>query len=226
MSGQENDNSTNEPKASDMEIIQVLREAKNQDEVPALMTSQINEIGDFDYSSTGLNIRLSQLNDEELVGHQKAAGRNIWWLPSEGTTKKVELSIFEDYIDYSSLDPERFSTEKAKEIANSRVPDYGDDNWWQRLYKLGSNLFHAGIFLFAISFALLIVDPVATTNRLLGYGILLGLTFIGVSGIYLLIGRGGQAVARREKISGEPFGGENMLMYLRKEAITLLGSNR
>lgn len=214
MSGKELSGSGNEPKASDMELLQILREAKEEDGIPALMTSQFNDVGDFDYSTTGLNDRLKQLHQEKLLGHQKAANRHLWWLPSEGTTEEAELSTLEEMIDYGSLEPSRFSSEKANEIAEVCLPDYGDNNWWQRIHSLGGTIFRGGVFLFTISFALLVVDNIPLPPSYLGLVLVVGLCFIGASAFVIGTGSVGQKLVERDKLPGEPFGGEDLVKFL------------
>ncbi|WMT10356.1 hypothetical protein NP511_22590 (plasmid) [Natrinema thermotolerans] len=202
-----------EKRASDAELLEILRRTKEEG-IPSLTTAQIDDVGGYDYSNQGLNERLMKLHEEELIGHQKASERHIWWFPDQGTTQEVDLPSLEELIDYEELEPERFSQAKAEEIAEELLPDYGSSNWWQRLYSFGSAMFYFGVVLFALSFALLIVEWVASTSPLVGMLLVVGTTAIMGCVPFIAAGVLGQEAAIRGHVSEEPFEGENLIPYL------------
>lgn len=203
--------------ASDGELIGILRESKAEG-IPALTTAQIDEIGGYGYSNQGLNERLEELHEDQLIGHQIASGRHMWSFPDQGTTEEVSLPSLEELVDYEKLDPERFSQGQAEEIAEALLPDYGDENWWQRLGSFGDKAFRIGVVLFILPLAVVMVgDAYAYVPDILADGSLaLGIAMVIGSVPYLIISLLGQKAVKGEYLPEEPFGGEDLIIYLLK----------
>lgn len=106
-------------RASDEELFAILRRIKKHENIPALTTSQINEIGGFDYSNHHLNDRLEELHNDGILGHMKASNRHIWWLSSEGKTEEVGLPKLEELIKYDQIDPSKFDQKKPKKLLST-----------------------------------------------------------------------------------------------------------
>lgn len=206
------ENSEPEPKASDSELLGVLRMAKDELGIPALATSQFNEIGGYDYSNQGLNDRLFDLHENGYVGHQKVAGRHLWWHSAVGDTDEIDVKSIEEITDTDSIDAERFSREKAEEIAKENIPQY-ERNYWQRVAKTSDGPLRVGAVMFLGALGLSIsgssVDPTLTGSLLIA-----GMLFVGVGfGLYLT-GIIGQTLSKRTKFPDEPFESDSLLSYL------------
>lgn len=207
-SGDSSTEHTNQ-RATDEQLFAILREAKRKDGIPALVTSQFNEIGDYDYSSTGLNQRLRNLHEDGILGHQKAGNRHMWWLSGEGTTEPTELSPLEELVDYDELDPEQFSEEKAKEIMEAAVPGF-KKNWWQRVYRGGDDLFRIGGVLFLATLGVLAVDSTLLPDQIFAIALMIGFVLITGALAHYVVGYLGGFFARHTNVSDEPWDGENL----------------
>lgn len=202
-----------EPRATDEELFAILRSANEEKQIPALVTSQINEFGEFGYSSTQLNDRLRDLRDEGILGHQKAAGRHMWWLSSEGDTGSAELSSLEELVDYEQIDPVRFTEDQAKEIAELCIPDY-KKNWWQRVYLSADDLSRPGSLLFLVSLGVAAVDASILPTAVIGAGLLGGIVLVGVSVALYFVGYVGNLLVTHTQLSPEPWEGEKLRTVL------------
>jgi hypothetical protein len=218
--GTEGKNTGSQERVSDEQLFAVLRGAKKEDGVPALVTSQINEIGDFGYSSTALNSRLRDLHEEGILGHNKAANRHIWWLANEGTAEEVDLSSLEELVSVENLDPERFSEEKAEEIASENIEDF-KDNWWQRQSRNGDFLLRIGMLVFLVSLGVEVAN-LGVSSLLLGFAIIFSLGFTGGAAASYIIGFLGNVGVKMGWVSEEPWNGKSpfsyTLMKLRSES--------
>lgn len=195
-------------RATDTELFAILRGAEKNG-IPALVTSQFNEIGEYGYSSTGLNERLMNLHEDGIIGHQKAGNRHMWWLSGEGTTESTELSSLEEIVNYEELDPEKFSKEQATEIAEVAIPGY-KKNWWQRVYLSGDDLFRPGGGLLFISFGFFAVNPTLLPDSVLAIGLIVGLVLILGAFWHYIVGYLGELLTRYTDLPEEPWGGENL----------------
>lgn len=196
-------------RATDQQLFAILRRAKEEDGIPALVTSQINEIGDYDYSGTGLNERLMSLHEDGILGHQKAANRHFWWLSGEGTTEPTELSSLEEMVDYNELDPEKFTEEKAREIAEVAIPGF-KKNWWQRVYLGADDLLRPGGGIFLATLGFLAIDSTLIPDPILAFALIFGLGFITVAFVEYTVGYIGAFFARHTGLTEEPWGGKNL----------------
>lgn len=197
-------------RVSDEELFAILRRANKEYGVPALVTSQINDIGGYDYSGTALNSRLRDLHEDGIIGHQKAANRHFWWLSSEGTTDPVEIPSLEALVDYDSLDSEKFEREKAIEIANENIPGFKKD-WWQRVYQEGDNLFRVGGICLLFSVGLAVLDVSWVPSEILGGILIAGLGFVVGSLVEYVVGYCGHRISRVTRLPAEPWDGENLI---------------
>lgn len=191
-------------RATDEELWAILRKVKEEDEIPSLLTSQFNDIWDYDYSNYGLNQRLRKLHDEGIVGHQKAAGRHMWWLSGVGTTESVELSTLENLIDYEDLNPERFSEEKANEIATAVIPGF-EKNWWHRVHRYGDDVFRVGAGIFAIVVGVLVSGSAVLPDPLLGSGLIAGMVLMSFGILQWMVGKLGNIFSHRDWLPAEPW---------------------
>jgi hypothetical protein len=209
MSGENSEDTHNNERASDEELFSILREAKEQDGIPALTTSQFNHVGGYDYSTQGLNDRLMNLHEDGIIGHQKASNRHFWWLSSEGSTDTTELSSLEEMVDYEELDPERFSEEKAVEIAKTSIPGY-QLNWWQRVYRDGDDYFRVGAIMFLSALGSSAADLAFLPQSVLAGVLLVGFLVVLISMGYYSIGMAGQFLSQRTSLPEEPWGGDGL----------------
>jgi len=198
-----------EPRANDEELFAILRSAEEERRIPALVTSQINELGEFGYSPTQLNSRLKTLRDEGILGHQKASGRHMWWLSSEGDTGSTDLSRLEELVDYEQLDPERFTEEQAVEIAEACISDYTKD-WWQRVFLTADNVFRTGSVIFLLAIGLAAIDTSLLPTPVFGFGLLFGIGLVAVSIVQYAVGYVGHRLAENTNLPTEPWGGRDL----------------
>lgn len=195
-------------KATNEEILGVLIQAKEELEIPALMTSQFNEIGNFDYTTTGLNKRLEKLHEKGYVGHQKVGGRHIWWHSTSGTTDSVEVMSLEEMVNCENLSPDRFSQQKSKEIASENLVEF-DKNYWQRLKSSGDNPSQLGGYLFLITLGGIIIGY-GSDRFVVAAGLFIGLILIATGFLYFSIGTVGHYSSKYTKLPEEPFDGEDL----------------
>lgn len=209
MTTSESSSEDSKQRASDKELFAILREAKQKKDIPALVTSQFNEIGEYDYSSTGLNQRLMDLHEDGIIGHQKAGNRHIWWLSSEGTTEPVELSSIEELVDYNELDPEKFTEDQAREIAEEAIPGF-KKNWWQRIFASGDDPLRIGFILMFFSIAINAWSPGVIPNSILGLALIIGIVFTIIGTASFIVGWVGDNLTNWTRLPDEPWGGKNL----------------
>ncbi len=207
------------PRVKDAELIAVLRRAKKEHGLPALVTSQFNEIGNYDYSGTALNDRLLQLHDEGIIGHKKAGNRHLWWHSGEGSTKPVQTPDLESLIDYEEIDPSRFTEQQAKEIAAQNISGF-EENWWQRIDNWGKESINIGVIIFLVALGLLLPDSSAP-NWVIATATAMSLTILGISILMQFIGVIGGFLEKFDKVPAEPFGGQNLGEYVWEEFVPL-----
>lgn len=208
-------------RATDEQLFAILRKAKREDGIPALVTSQFNEIGEYDYSSTGLNQRLMNLHEDGILGHQKAGNRHMWWLSGEGTTEPTELSPLVEMVDYDELDPEQFSEEKAEEIMEVVVPGF-KKNWWQRVYLSGDDLFRAGGVIFLAALGIVAVDPMFLPDAIFATALSVGFLLVVWALANYSVGYLGNIFVRHAGLSEEPWGGKNLTGVVMNRVRSLL----
>lgn len=198
-------------RATDEELFAILREANKEMGVPALVTSQFNEVGGYDYSSTALNERLMDLHEDGVIGHQKAGNRHMWWL--EGTREPVDLPPLEEMVDYDDLNPEQFSEKKAQEIAEAAIPGH-DKNWWQRVYGGGDDFLRLAAVLLLLSLGTTVAGITAIPDVLIGAALAAGLSFFAFGCLSFAVGYLGTFLAEHTVIPEEPWEDENLLDYI------------
>lgn len=214
MSSPESSNeSAGSQRATDTELREILFRAKEERGLPALLTSQINEIGGFEYSGTGLNSRLFGLHEKEHIGHKKAAGRHMWWPASEGATEDEELPTLEELVDTAKINPNRFSEKEAREIAKASIPGYYR-NWWQRVFYSMDTPFRAGAASFFVSIVLLSMDSVPIPMVVYELGVILGFLLVLGSASGYILGGVGAKLAERTSVPEEPWNGDNFPRYV------------
>lgn len=210
--GQSSEEHTNQD-ASDSEIFAVLRRVKEEDGIPALVTSQFNDIWEYDYSNEGLHKRLMALHEDGILGHMKASNRHFWWLSSEGETGDTSVSSLEELVRYDDLPAEKFSEEKAREIASKKIPGF-DKNAWERMFEMGDSFMRVGILVFFGSLATISVNQNFIPRDVLAIILFFGLVFILLSGGYYLTGYIGGKAHKAGYVSEEPFDEKTSLSYL------------
>lgn len=213
MSEQETTEGHTNQDASDSEIFAVLRRVKEEDGIPALVTSQFNDIWEYEYSNEGLHKRLMALHEDGILGHMKASNRHFWWLSSEGETDETSVSSLEELVHYEDLPTERFSEEKAREIAAERIPEFKKDAWG-RMFESGDTFLRSGILVFFISLGILSTDQSLIPQDLIAVILLFGTAFIAISGGYYLVGYIGGKVQNAGYVSEEPFDEKTLLGYV------------
>ncbi|NHN40517.1 hypothetical protein G9C85_02545 [Halorubellus sp. JP-L1] len=212
MAKSDTEKQASDSKATDGELIDLIMRATKDDDPPALLTSQINEIGEYDYSSTGLNNRLETLNEQGVLGHQKASGRHMWWI-GEGDKSPEGLPSLEDLVEYEELDPEKFSEDKGREIAQTVIPGY-ESTYWDSLESLGNQLMFLGVGLFALSILLATTFSQDVPNIVSGVVVWFALASLFGAFLGKLGGGIGEIFYQRGRFSAEPFDGQRPILYL------------
>lgn len=202
--------------ATDSEIFAVLRRVKEEDGIPALVTSQFNDIWEYDYSNEGLHKRLMALHEDGILGHMKASNRHIWWLSSEGDTGETSVSNLEDLVHYADLPAEKFSEEKAREIAAENIPGF-EKNAWERMIDVADLYMRAGIFVFFVSLGIFVIEQNIIPEILLGVVFLAGLGLIALSGGYNIVGYIGNRLQKAGYVSEEPFDQKTAIGHIREQ---------
>lgn len=199
--------------ASDAEIFAVLRRVKEEDGIPALVTSQFNDVWDYEYSNEGLHKRLMSLHNDGILGHMKASNRHIWWLSSEGETDETSLSSLEDLLHYDDLAAEKFTEEKAREIAAENIPGF-EKNAWERMFDAGDSFIRAGILLFFLSMVTIMIEQSIVPEIFIATIAFVGVVLILLSGGYYVVGYIGGKAQMAGYISDEPFDEKTLLGYI------------
>lgn len=199
--------------ASDSEIFAILRRVKQEDGIPALVTSQFNDIWEYDYSNEGLHKRLMALHEEGILGHMKASNRHFWWLSSEGETDETSVSSLEELVYYDDLPAERFTEEKAREIAAEQIPGF-KKNAWERMFDTGDTFMRVGILLFFVSLGIFSTEQNLIPQEVVAVALLFSMVFISLSGGYYLTGYVGGKAQRVGYVSDEPFNEKTLLGYI------------
>lgn len=199
--------------ASDSEIFAVLRRVKEEDGIPTLVTSQFNDIWEYDYSNEGLHKRLIALHEDGILGHMKASNRHFWWLSSEGTTDDTSVSSLEELVNYDVLPAEEFSEEKAREIAAEKIPGF-EKNAWKRMIEMGDVFMRAGVLIFFFSLAMLFLEVNLIPQEIIAAVLFLGMVFVSLSGGYYLVGYGGDKAHDAGYVSDEPFDKKSIPSYI------------
>lgn len=218
MSDQAADGEHTNQHATDSEIFAVLRRVKEEDGIPALVTSQFNDVWEYDYSNEGLHKRLTALHEDGILGHMKASNRHIWWLSSEGETEQTSLSTLEELVRYDDLPADEFSAEKAREIAAENIPEFGS-NFWDRLFETGDSIMRLAIVAFFGSLGILISEQQYMPQGLLAGGLVGGLMLGLIAGGYYLVGYIGTKIHKWGYISEEPLEEKTVLGYVKDEII-------
>ncbi|WP_363463497.1 hypothetical protein [Halogeometricum borinquense] len=199
--------------ATDSEIFAVLRRVKEEDGIPALVTSQFNDIWEYDYSNEGLHKRLMALHEDGILGHMKASNRHFWWLSSEGETGDTSVSSLEELVHYDDLPAERFTEEKAREIAAEKIPGF-KKNAWERMIETGDSFMRAGILVFFLSLGIFSIEQNFIPQPLVAVVLFLGMVFITFSGGYYLVGFIGGKAQKAGYTSAEPFNEKTLFRYV------------
>ena len=199
--------------ATDSEIFAVLRRVKEEDGIPALVTSQFNEIWEYDYSNEGLHKRLMTLHEDGILGHMKASNRHFWWLSSEGETGDTSVSSLEELVHYDDLLAERFTEEKAREIAAEKIPGL-KKNAWERMIETGDSFMRAGLLIFFLSLGIFSIEQNFIPQPLVAVVLSLGMVFISFSGGYYLVGFIGDKAQKAGYASVEPFNEKTLFRYV------------
>jgi hypothetical protein len=200
-------------RASDEELFAILRRTEKEEDIPALTTRQIDEIGGFGYSNQQLNDRLGELHEDGILGHMKASNRHIWWLSSEGTTQEVEIPELEELIRPDEIGATRFDQKKAEEIAKHCIPNY-ERNWWRRVFENGQDLAQFSGILIFLALASVLVDISYIPNMVTIVAGITGLWLGLLALIQTVVGTVGGKLSQYTQISEEPFGGENLFKYI------------
>lgn len=200
--------------ATDSEIFAVLRRVKEDDGIPALVTSQFNDIWEYDYSNEGLHKRLMSLHEDGILGHMKASNRHIWWLSSDGDTGETSVSSLEDLVHYDDLPAEKFSEEKAREIAAENIPGF-EKNAWERMTEIGDLYMRAGILVFFVSLGVFTTEQSIIPQVVVALVFLVGTVFITLASGYYVTGYIGNRLRKGGYVSDEPFNEQTALGYIR-----------
>lgn len=213
MSKSQNSEEHTNQDASDSEIFAVLRRVKQEDGIPALVTSQFNEIWEYDYSNEGLQKRLMALHEDGILGHMKASHRHIWWLSSEGETTETSVSSLEELVHYDELPTEKFTEEKAREIAVKKIPGF-KKNAWARMFDTGDVFMRVGILVSFLSLGVFSTEQNLIPRGIVAISFLFGAMFILASGGYYILGYIGGKAQKAGYVSEEPFNEKTALGYI------------
>jgi hypothetical protein len=153
------------------------------------------------------------LHEDGILGHMKASNRHFWWLSSEGETDSTSISSLEELVRYDELPAERFSEEKAREIATKKIPGF-KKNAWERMIETGDSFMRAGILVFFVSLGIFSIEQNVIPQLVLAVVLFLGMAFISLSGGYYLVGFIGGKAQKAGYTSAEPFDEKTLFGYI------------
>ena len=89
-------------------------------------------------------------------------------------------------------------------------------NWWQRVYLGGDDMFRVGSGIFLTALGIVAVDQMLLPDLLFGIALIVGLTLVIGGFAHYLVGYVGHFLARRTRLSKEPWGGKNLTKVMRE----------
>lgn len=197
-------------KHSREEIVEKIRETQERYEIPAVSSREAAKL--LDYKDDYVTVKLNQMVDDGLLGGYKTGAGYIYWVP-EGDRASGEVDVSSvGSGNIENIDPEEVSKEKARAIAEAKLIDFKDKNWWKRQYEAGSAMMQAGGIGFGIGIGTLLTDsPLVRDFSLPGIFFdiaallfVLGGGVISVAALLMLVTYFGQEATERGWLQGEP----------------------
>jgi len=199
-------------KHSPDEIVEKIKQTQERYEIPAVSSREAAKL--LNYKDDYVTVKLNQMVDEGRLGGYKTGAGYIYWVPEEGQASgEVDVSsVGSDEIQLENIDPDEFSREKAREIAETNLAEFEADNWWQHQYKTGYGMMQAGGIGFGIGVGILLTDSALVEGFSIpqvifdGGAILFvfgGIT-IAVAALLMLLSYLGQQAVKRGWLPAEP----------------------
>jgi hypothetical protein len=143
------------PDKTDEEIVATVRALIEATDSPAVERKIIQD--NLGYSEPAMRKRLNSLVQEGKIGRYDASGVHIFWV-SEMDDTGGEVDTPEIITDIESIDPDDVSTEKTREIALEKLPDYQPKTIYLSVHDYGDTLLRWGIVVFSIGIMLLLTQ--------------------------------------------------------------------
>jgi len=143
------------PDKSGEEIVATVRGLIKATDSPAIERKVIQE--ELGYSGQAIRERLRSLVDDGKIGRYDASGAHIFWVSESGNTGG-EADAPEIITDIESIDPDDVSTEKAREIALEKFPDYQPKTIYLSVHDVGDTLLRWGVVIFSVGIMLLLTQ--------------------------------------------------------------------
>lgn len=197
-------------KHSEEEIIESIRRTQDNHDIPAVSSREAAKL--LDYKDDYVTVKLNQMVDNDLLGGYKTGAGYIYWVPGEDRASgEVDVSsVGSESIE--EIDPEDVSVEKARAIAQAQLNGFGEANWWQRQYDIGSAMMQASGIGFGIGIGILLTDsplipdfnPPSFLFEIGALLFVLGGGVLSLSALFMLVTFLGQKAVERNWIWEEP----------------------
>lgn len=145
-------------KHSPEEIVEKVEQTQMEYEIPAVSRREAAKL--LNYEDDYVTVKLNQMVDDGFLRGYKTGAGYIYWVPEEEQSGgEVNVSsVGSDDIDFESIDPEEFSYEKAREIAEANLEEFEDDTWWESQYEYWYDTMQLGGIMFGFGFGIVLTD--------------------------------------------------------------------
>ncbi|AJF27870.1 hypothetical protein SG26_19050 (plasmid) [Haloarcula sp. CBA1115] len=143
------------PDKSDEEIVATVKALIETTDSPAIERKVIQE--ELGYSEQAMRDRLRSLVDDGRIGRYDASGAHIFWVPKDQDTGG-EADSPEIITNIDSIKSEDISTEKAREFASAKLPDYQPRTIYRSVHDIGDKLLRWGMVVFSVGIMLLLTQ--------------------------------------------------------------------
>lgn len=143
------------PDKTDEEIVATVRALIEATDSPAVERKIIQD--NLGYSEPAMRKRLNSLVQDGKIGRYDASGVHIFWVSENGDTGG-EADDPEIITDIESINPDDVSTEKAREIAFEKLPDYQPKTIYHNVHDFGDALLRLGVVIFSVGIMVLLTQ--------------------------------------------------------------------
>jgi hypothetical protein len=143
------------PDKTDKEIVTTVGALIEGTDSPAIERKIIQE--ELGYSEQAMRDRLRSLVEDGKIGRYDASGAHIFWVP-ENQEMGGEADSPDIITNIDSIDPEDISTEKAREFALAKLPDYQPKTIYLSAHNVGDTLLRWGVVIFSVGIMLLLTQ--------------------------------------------------------------------
>lgn len=197
------------PKASDEEVIATIKQLCDEKNTVAVDKTPIKER--LGYSDKGMNNRLSSLVEDDKISRYSASNAEIYWVPESGE-QAVDVSVldFDSYVDPNLIEPSEFSTVKARDIAEQRLPEYTKPNFYGWANAKANFSARYSIYFLALVLLLFVADAAGGVELpeiiVSNFVLLFNLAWVWMlfSGVMILVLSGAKLLVSWEMISENP----------------------